>query len=459
MALSKSANTYNRQNWEEADFPILCQTCLGDNPYIRMTKEKYGKECKICVRPFTVFRWCPGKGARFKKTEVCQTCSKLKNICQTCLLDLEYGLPVQVRDAALKLQDSMPKSDVNKEFFAQNAERDLANSDSSLAYGALGKSQSPSDMLLKLARTTPYYKRNRPHICSFWVKGECKRGEECPYRHEKPTDPDDPLADQNIKDRFYGVNDPVADKLIKRYATMPKLEPPEDKSVTTLYVGNLGDKVTEKDLRDHFYQFGEIRSVTMVSRQQCAFVQFTKRESSEAAAESTFNKLIINGRRLTIKWGKSQGQQLVPRQEGEMGGQMLEPVPGLPGALPMPGEELSNNYFNLNQPPPMSLPMPPRSMGPRGPPPRGPPSGGPPRGMPPPPPGVRMPPPPPGMLPVRPPPMMRPPMFMPRHPAHMPPPGLGPPPGQLQQAPAVSSAVIHYPSQDPSRMGAVPKTQ
>jgi len=32
------------------------------------------------------------------------------------------------------------------------------------------------------------------------VKGECKRGEECPYRHEKPTDPDDPLADQNIKD-------------------------------------------------------------------------------------------------------------------------------------------------------------------------------------------------------------------------------------------------------------------
>jgi len=48
--------------------------------------------------------------------------------------------------------------------------------------GALGKAMAPSDMLLKLARTTPYYKRNRPHICSFWVKGECKRGEECPYR-------------------------------------------------------------------------------------------------------------------------------------------------------------------------------------------------------------------------------------------------------------------------------------
>ena len=49
MVTSLGSNTYNRQNWKAEDFPILCQVCFGENPYIQMTKEKYGKECKICA--------------------------------------------------------------------------------------------------------------------------------------------------------------------------------------------------------------------------------------------------------------------------------------------------------------------------------------------------------------------------------------------------------------------------
>ena len=46
-----------------------------------------------------------------------------------------------------------------------------------------GKSQSAGkEMLKQLARTDPYYKRNRPKVCSFFIKGECSRGTECPYR-------------------------------------------------------------------------------------------------------------------------------------------------------------------------------------------------------------------------------------------------------------------------------------
>jgi len=348
MAASKSTNTYNRQNWEDADFPILCQTCLGDNPYLRMTKEKHGKECKICTRPFTVFRWCPGARMRFKKTEVCQTCSKLKNVCQTCMLDLEYGLPVQVRDHALRIKDDLPKSDANREYYLQNVDAQLANSDVIGPGGVLGKLPShKSELLAKLARTTPYYKRNRPHICSFWVKGECKRGEECPYRHDKPTDPDDPLSDQNIKDRYYGTKDPVADKLLKRAQAMPHLEPPEDRLITTLYVGGLDDSVTEQDIKNSFYAYGEIRHITMVPKQGCAFVQFSRRSAAELAAEKTFNKLVIRGLKLTIRWGKSQGKQSAVTSEAVVPADL---APGLPGSLPAPPVELTKNYFGLAGP-------------------------------------------------------------------------------------------------------------
>ena len=58
---------------------------------------------------------------------------------------------------------------------------------------------------------------------------------------------------QNMRDRYYGANDPVAEKLLNRAKAMPKLTAPEDSTITTLYVGNLGRDnyliVQEEDLR------------------------------------------------------------------------------------------------------------------------------------------------------------------------------------------------------------------
>ena len=65
-----------------------------------------------------------------------------------------------------------------------------------------------------------HLQRNKAQICSFFVRGECKRGAECPYRHEMPTS--GPLSEQNIKDRYFGVNDPVANKVCNsRHHTKP----------------------------------------------------------------------------------------------------------------------------------------------------------------------------------------------------------------------------------------------
>ena len=63
-----------------------------------------------------------------------------------------------------------------------------------------------------------------------------------------PTDPNDPLAHQNLKDRYYGVNDPVAEKMMKQASEMPHLTNPDDKTITSLYIGGVDEVVTEKDL-------------------------------------------------------------------------------------------------------------------------------------------------------------------------------------------------------------------
>ena len=71
---------------------------------------------------------------------------------QVCLLDLDYNLPVQVRDSATgKEVEDLPESDVNKEYVLQRLAED-GDLDSSY------NKQRANDTILKLQRTTPYYK-------------------------------------------------------------------------------------------------------------------------------------------------------------------------------------------------------------------------------------------------------------------------------------------------------------
>ncbi|KDO27338.1 hypothetical protein SPRG_20415 [Saprolegnia parasitica CBS 223.65] len=101
--------------------------------------------------------------------------------------------------------------EANREYHAQ--QHNLMLEDEGLV-SAYGKSSAPNQALLRMARVEPYYKRNRPHLCSFFARGECKRGEMCPYLHEMPPPKGSALAKQNIKDRFHGKNDPVAEKML-----------------------------------------------------------------------------------------------------------------------------------------------------------------------------------------------------------------------------------------------------
>ncbi|KAF7323078.1 Pre-mRNA splicing factor [Mycena chlorophos] len=304
----------NKAGWEQSEFPILCETCLGDNPFIRMSKQEYGRSCGTCARPFTVFRWNPGAGMRFKTTVVCQTCAKVKNVCQTCLLDLEYGLPTQVRDMALGVVNDAPTSDINREYYAQNMEAKLQSGGGAGIKGA-GPTRTQSagkEMLKQLARTDPYYKRNRPNICSFFVKGECTRGDECPFRHEMPASDQKQNIQKSIQDRYHGRDDAVAQRIMTTHAESQGLKPPDDPTITSLFLPLVPATSTEDSIRASVVKSlssvdpSEIKSIVHVPQSKCAFVNFKQRSVAEAAAYAWSHGLDVDGEQITVRWGRGR---------------------------------------------------------------------------------------------------------------------------------------------------------
>eukprot|EP00978_Attheya_sp_CCMP212_P026720 scaffold88403_cov55-Attheya_sp.AAC.4 len=312
----------SKQKWEETEFPLVCETCLGDNPYVRMTKEEHGKKCKICEAPFTVFAWQAGTKGRLKKVEICRQCARSKNVCQVCIYDLQYGLPVQLRDKILAQEGSkdaiaaVPQSDANLAWYNAQRDRDIAQGNAGAVPGTAAALK-----LQSMARMEPRYERNLAKLCSFFARGECNRGSACPFRHEMPRDRNDPLSKQNTKDRFYGTHDPVASKMVQRQEDRAEQrkaaraeqnggEVLEERSRATCYVHFPANRdgtapapnVTEADLRDKFYSFGEIVAIRMSSKG--AFIEYTTPEATELAIGS-MNKQTVKDQMVYVNWARA----------------------------------------------------------------------------------------------------------------------------------------------------------
>jgi pre-mRNA-splicing factor RBM22/SLT11 len=58
--------------------------------------------------------------------------------------------------------------------------------------------------------------------------------------------------DERIRERFHGVNDPIAKKILDRVkeANLPKA--PEDPNITTLFIGGIEDAISEEELKSQF---------------------------------------------------------------------------------------------------------------------------------------------------------------------------------------------------------------
>lgn len=117
-------------------------------------------------------------------------------------------------------------------------------------------------------------KRNQAHVCTFYIKGECNRGKACPFRHTDITDEDlenlkkgGGSIDQKIRDRFHGINDPIARKILDRVKETHLPEPPADLNITTLFLGGVtDDSIDEEAIKEKMEPFGKIRAIKMIHR-------------------------------------------------------------------------------------------------------------------------------------------------------------------------------------------------
>ncbi|CAG8909311.1 unnamed protein product [Penicillium egyptiacum] len=314
----------NRSGWESTDFPSVCENCLPENPYVQMIKEDHGAECKICTRPFTIFRWKADRTSRQKRSIICLTCARLKNCCQCCMLDLSFGLPLAVRDAALKMVAPGPESSINREYYAQNNEKEIEE-----GRGAIEEYEKTDDkareLLRRLANSEPYYRKpRRIEAPAEEEKVEEGTATDQPRTNSRYGNGPGPVrtSESRVGNRLPGRGGRGGGRGGRPFPSTTQLPPsaadilpPTDPNVTSLFITGVEDDLPEHALRTFFSEFGQLRSLICSHRSHCAFINYVNRADAETAANHCQGKAIIRGCPLRVRWGKPKPLDNLDREE------------------------------------------------------------------------------------------------------------------------------------------------
>jgi pre-mRNA-splicing factor RBM22/SLT11 len=224
----------------------------------------------FCFNVFT-----GGKG-KFFTTEICQTCAKLRNACQSCVLDLVYKLPVQLRDQISNISSTpVMMNEVHREYFADQAERKIAEGAAQQFNKAL-----PMPKMVGVARTlTPYFRELGMEGTAMTSAGD--------------TDPNN----------------------------------------TSLYVGGIAPNTTQADVQACLESYGQITRISLVPKSHCAFVDFASRAGAEAAYVGCGGTIVVGAAKLvcSVNWSKSKRRaHHDDNDEGKIGSS----VPPPPGVAP-----------------------------------------------------------------------------------------------------------------------------
>jgi len=282
------------------------------------------------------------------------------------MLDLSFGLPIVVRDAALKMVAPGPSSDVNREYFAQNNERAIEEGRAGVEeYDKTD--EKARELLRRLATSKPYFRKGAAVDESGVVsssRGDAAVG--------AGVGGPGPIRTRDSRAAAMAGTRPSRTKQAFSNTAQPPpgpkdWMPPADKSIMSLFVTGIEDDLPEFKIRDFFKVHGKIRSLVCSHMSHCAFVHYETREAAEKAAAACQGRAIIAGCPLRVRWKvpapigtmskEQRAQTLMDGRSGLPGSRRGKPNPNRLGAA----ETSADNSESPNVPEPSLIPAPPGS--------------------------------------------------------------------------------------------------
>jgi pre-mRNA-splicing factor RBM22/SLT11 len=228
------------------------------------------------------------------------------------MLDLSFGLPIVVRDAALKMVAPGPQSAVNREYYAQEHEKEIEEGRGGVeAYEKTD--EKARELLRRLANSEPYFKKQR-RIGP--AEGEGTGGDSSNTNSTAladngpgPIRTRDSRGAASLRGAARGGRGGArGGRAFPSTAQLPPgpqdILPPADQSITSLFITGVEDDLPEFKIRDFFSLYGKIRSLVCSHMSHCAFVNYATREGAEAAVEALQGRAVIAGCPLRVQWGR-----------------------------------------------------------------------------------------------------------------------------------------------------------
>jgi len=223
------------------------------------------------------------------------------------MLDLSFGLPLPVRDAALKMVAPGPQSKINREYYAQEHEKEIEEGRGAIE--AYDKTDDKArELLRRLANSEPYHKRQRRLEAEDGEGADGQKALPAPGGREHTAGPIRTRDSRGATPARGGMRGGRGGRPFPSAAALPPNErdilPPTDPNIMSLFVTGVEDDLPEHHLRTFFSKFGTLRSLVCSHRSHCAFVNYAKRQDAEKAAQECQGKAVVAGCPLRVQWGK-----------------------------------------------------------------------------------------------------------------------------------------------------------